>query len=180
MYLYTITKVEHIFLDFVIDDITDCIVNSLTGEIIQTEVTLVNKVDLKEVLIKNGWLFNWNKLYREKDDEFFYKLTVQDDLKVQGLIKLSIESDHIFMHLIESAPENRGDDKIYRGVAGNLVAFICKLSFDLGYEGCVAFRAKTDLISHYEESLGAIHLGNHRMIIITEHAQFLVNKYFKS
>jgi hypothetical protein len=39
------------------------------------------------------------------------------------------------MHLIESAPFNKGKNKVYAGVPGNLVAFACKLSFQRGFEG---------------------------------------------
>jgi len=37
-----------------------------------------------------------------------------------------------------------------------------------------------NLIDHYVKSLNAIHYGNHLMIINTEAALRLVNKYFKS
>lgn len=82
------------------------------------------------------------------------------------------------MHLIESAPFNIGKNKTYLGVPGNLVAFACKLSFQRGGEGYVAFLSKTKLIAHYEKSLGAVHFGGHNMIITTEAALKLTNKYF--
>ena len=69
---------------------------------------------------------------------------------------------------------------MYEGVAGNLVAFAYKISFQKGYEGFVAFTAKTKLIKHYEETLGAYHFMNQRMIIDSEAAKFLVKKYFKT
>ncbi|MFZ4799942.1 MAG: hypothetical protein ACOYMA_20800 [Bacteroidia bacterium] len=84
------------------------------------------------------------------------------------------------MNLLESAPFNIGKDKLYEGVAGNLVAYACKLSFQYGFEGFVAFTSKTQLISHYEETLGAFHIGGHRMIITTDSAKILVEKYFKT
>lgn len=68
-------------------------------------------------------------------------------------------------------------------VAGNLVAYACKLSFQFGFEGFegfVAFTAKTKLIHHYEDTLGAYHFGGHKMIIPTHSARNLVNKYFKT
>lgn len=82
------------------------------------------------------------------------------------------------MHLIESAPFNIGTNKVYLGVPANLLAFACKLSFQRGHDGYVSFIAKTKLISHYQESLGAIHIGNQVMIINTESALKLMNKYF--
>lgn len=99
---------------------------------------------------------------------------------IQGLLSVTIERDHMYMDLLESAPFNIGKEKLYEGVAGNLVAYACKTSFQKGYEGFVAFTAKSRLIKHYEETLGAYHFKNQRMIIDTEPAKFLVTKYFKT
>jgi hypothetical protein len=83
------------------------------------------------------------------------------------------------MNLLESAPFNMGKDKLYEGVPGNLVAYACKVSFRHGHDGFVAFTAKTQLIEHYEKTLGAYHFGGHKMIIPTEAAKKLVDRYFK-
>jgi len=59
-----------------------------------------------------------------------YKLTIVNNQSViQGLISLEIKSDHVYMHLVESAAFNKGKSKVYAGVSGNLVAFACKLAF---------------------------------------------------
>ena len=99
---------------------------------------------------------------------------------IQGLLSLTMESDHVFINLVESAPFNIGKNKLYEGVAGNLVAYSCKVSFQKGFDGFVAFDAKTKLINHYEKSLGAYHFGGQRMIIPTHSAQILIDMYFKS
>jgi hypothetical protein len=83
------------------------------------------------------------------------------------------------MHLIESAKFNKGKDKVYYGVPGNLVAFACKLSVDMGYEGFLAFDAKTELIKHYQKSLGATHFRGLRMFIETHAALKLISQYFQ-
>ena len=82
------------------------------------------------------------------------------------------------MHLVESAPFNKGISKVYSGVAGNLVAFACKLSFQRGHEGNVSFISKSQLIEHYEKTLGAFHFGGRIMIIEPQSALKLINKYF--
>ncbi|WP_223270799.1 hypothetical protein [Subsaximicrobium wynnwilliamsii] len=84
------------------------------------------------------------------------------------------------MHLIESAPFNIGKSKVYLGIPENLVAFACKLSFQRGGEGYISFIAKTKLIDHYIDTLGAIHFGGHLMVITTESALKLIGKYFKT
>ena len=109
-----------------------------------------------------------------------YKLTIiQNASNIQGLISFSIEHDHVFMHLLESAPFNIGKTKVYNGVPGNLVAYACKVSFMNGFDGYVGFTSKTRLIAHYEKTLRATHVGGQRMIIFPENAQFLIHKYFK-
>jgi hypothetical protein len=99
---------------------------------------------------------------------------------IQGLLSFTLEPDHIYMHLLENAPFNIGQNKLYEGVAGNLVAHACKVSFQQGFDGFVGFTAKTKLIDHYQKTLGAYTLGGHRMIIPTLSAQILIDKYFKS
>jgi hypothetical protein len=86
--------------------------------------------------------------------------------------------DHIFMALIESATFNRGVKKVYLGVPANLVAFACKYSFDLGYEGYVSFESKTRLVDHYKKTLGAHVLFGNILAINTHAAEALVKQYF--
>ncbi|MDR1879466.1 MAG: hypothetical protein LBQ78_00860 [Tannerellaceae bacterium] len=114
---------EHTGLDFVIDKLTNSIENIFTGDSFQTEVIVATISDLKAITKKKGWQFNWKSefMYPERD---IYKLTiVNNEHIIQGLVSLEVKSDHVFMHLIESAPFNKGKNKIYAGVPGNLVAF---------------------------------------------------------
>jgi hypothetical protein len=50
---------------------------------------------------------------------------------------------------------NRGKDKIYEGVGGNLFAYACKVSKDFGLEGFVSFISKSSLMEHYHLTLRA-------------------------
>jgi hypothetical protein len=84
------------------------------------------------------------------------------------------------MHLVENAQFNKGQTKMHSGVAGNLVAFACKLSFQRGHEGNVSFLSKSQLVHHYEKTLGAFHFGGRVMIIETQSALKLINKYFQN
>ena len=70
--------------------------------------------------------------------------------------------------------------KVYLGVPGNLVAYACKVSVDKGYQGFLAFDAKTALIKHYKESLYATHFRGLRMFIETNAAMRLISQYFES
>jgi hypothetical protein len=166
-------------LDFVIDKLTNSIENVLTGDNFPTEISLLNSVEIKNITKKNGWNFNW-KVEFKKPERDIYKLTIVGNPKIiQGLVSLEVKKDHVYMHLIESAKFNIGKDKVYLGIPGNLVAFACKLSFQRGGDGYVSFTAKTKLIDHYIDTLGAIHFGGHLMVITTESALKLIGKYFK-
>lgn len=166
--------------NFIIDKLTDSILNTISGDSFQTEVSRMTTVDLKNVTKKNGWNFDWKSEFKDLQKEV-YKLTIVNNSSIlQGLLSITIERDHIYMNLLESSPFNIGKDKLYEGVAGNLVAYACKVSFQKGFDGFVAFTGKTNLIKHYEENLGAHHFKNQRMIIETESAKKLVKKYFKS
>jgi len=165
-------------LDFNIDKLTNSIENVVTRDSFRTEISLINHLDLKLVKKNQGWQFNWQNELKEPAREV-YKLTIVNNPKIiQGLISLEVKFDHVYMHLVESAPFNKGKLKMYSGVPGNLVAFACKLSFQRGHEGNVSFLSKSQLIEHYENSLGAIHVGGRIMIIDTQAALRLINKYF--
>lgn len=163
---------------FVIDKITNSIEDVITGKSIVTDVLPLEPGDFKQVLKKNGWNFIW-KSELKCEDRHVYKLVILKESVIQGLISLQRMPNFMEMHLIEAAPHNYGYKKKYKGVAGNLVAFACKTSFDLGFEGFVSFKAKTDLIQHYIDTLGAQLLYKDRMTIDTINAKNLVNSYYK-
>jgi hypothetical protein len=173
-----VKKGKQIGLDFEIDKLTNSIENVVTGDSFPTDITLISLADLKSVTKKNGWQFDW-KLELKQPEKDVFKLTIVNNQSViQGLISLEVKSDHVYMHLVESAPFNKGKTKIYAGVPGNLVAFACKLAFQRGHEGNVSFFSKTQLVQHYIDTLGAIHFGGRVMIIDTNTALKLINKYF--
>jgi hypothetical protein len=173
-----VKKQQNKGLDFIIDKLTNSIQNVVTGDSFATDISLVTIADLKTVIKKNNWQFDW-KLEFKQPERDVYKLTiVNNHTVIQGLISLEIKSDHVYMHLVESAPFNKGKTKVYAGVPGNLVAFACKLAFQRGHEGNVSFFSKTQLVQHYIDTLGAMHVGGRIMIIDTIAALKLLNKYF--
>jgi len=171
---------KQIQLDFIIDKLSKSIQNTISGDSFRTEISNLSNKDIKQVTKKKGWNFNWKIEFTDNSKEV-YKLTIVNNPEIiQGLLSLTIETDHVLMNLVESAPFNIGKNKLYQGVAGNLVAYACKVSFQHGFDGYVAFTAKTKLIGHYEKTLGAYHIGGQRMIILTQSAELLIEKYFKS
>lgn len=167
-------------IDIEIDKLTNSIENVISGDSFQTDISLIVKNDLKTILKKKGWLFNWKTEYKLPDRDV-YKLTISGNPDIiQGLVSITERKDHVYMHLIESAPFNLGRDKVYLGVPGNLVAFACRTSFHRGFDGYVSFTSKTQLIEHYEKTLGAINVGGHLMVINTDAALQLIDKYYKN
>ena len=166
-------------LDFIIDKLTNSIENTSTGEVFDTEIVKLTKLDINQIK-KNEWQFDWHTELKDKTKEVYKLTTVNNPSIIQGLVSLEDKQDHIFMHLIESAAFNKGKGKVYFGVPGNLVAFVCKISVDKGYEGFLAFDAKSALIKHYEESLHATYFRGLRMFIDTNAALRLISQYFKT
>jgi hypothetical protein len=167
-------------LDIEIDELTNSIKNLISGDSFSTDISRITKADLKNVTKKDGWLFDWRFELKHPERDV-YKLTIVNNQNIiQGLVSLEVKQDHVYMHLVESAPFNKGKTKLYAGVPGNLVAFACKLSFQRGHEGNIAFISKSQLIEHYIESLGAMHVGGRLMIIDSTAALNLINRYFSN
>jgi len=167
-------------IDIEIDELTNSVRNVVSGDSFQTEISLVTKPDLNTITKIKGWQFDW-KLELRHPERDIYKLTIVNNRSIiQGMVSLEIKPDHVYMHLVESAPFNKGKTKMYSGVSGNSVAFACKLSFQRGNEGNVAFISKTQLIDHYTKSLRAFHFGGRLMIIETQAAMRLIKTYFSN
>ena len=166
-------------LDFTIDKLTNSIENISTGEVFDTEVARLTVKNVNEVK-KTTWQFDWAKEIKDKTKEVYKLTTVNNPTIIQGLVSIEDKQDHIFMHLIESARFNKNKNKVYLGVPGNLVAYACKVSVDKGYQGFLAFDAKSVLIKHYEETLHATHFRGLRMFIQTNAALRLISQYFKT
>jgi hypothetical protein len=168
-----------------IDKLTNSIENAISGDIFDTEFHRLTKAYKKEIK-KKDWLFDWHEEILNNEREV-YKLTIKGNPEIiQGLISINAEDNYVFIHLVENAKFNRGKkyndgkDKIYLGVSGNMFAFACKKSRDLGFDGFVGFISKTALMDHYHETLGAERALGQRMFIGDEHADFLIRKYFKT
>jgi hypothetical protein len=166
------------YIDIEIDKITHSIENVVTGDSFPTELLPLSKPDLVHLTKKNGWRFDWKKEYLLPDRDVFKLTILLNPTVIQGLISISQKQGYVEMNLIESAPFNYGRNKIHYGVAGNLVAFACKRSLELGFDGFVAFTAKTSLIDHYRKTLGAVSIGGQRMAIEEKQAIELMKRYF--
>lgn len=153
------------------------ITNRISQEQFQTIVLPITKKDLPH-LDKKFWSFDWKKEAKFANRIVYKLATLENPNVIQGLISLSDLGDHVFVNLIESAVFNRGKDRLYEGVAGNLFAFACQQSIEKGYDGFVVMEAKTKLIAYYRDAFGAQRMGNSlRMFLDERVAEKLIN-YF--
>ena len=164
------------YIDVEIDKLTNSIVNIISQEVFETEFS---KVGIKEIT-KKDWVFNWHKEVKDKSNQVYKMTTVENKTIIQGLVSFQIRENFIFVNLIESANFNRGKQKLYEGVGGNMFAFACKISKDNGFGGFVGFISKTSLMEYYNKSLGAIRTIGQRMVIQEQDAEILINRYFKN
>ncbi len=140
--------------------------------------TLVTNAVFSEIQnLPSTWLFDWKTAYAKYP---VYKLTtVANPETIQGLMCVEENKGFLFVPLIENAPHNRSKDKEFRAVPGNLFAFACKLSDEKDFGGFVAFDAKTTLMEHYRNTLGAQSIGHSsRMFIDEKQAQTLISFHF--
>ena len=164
------------YINVEIDQLTNSIVNVISGDVFETEFFKVTK---KEIELKR-WLFDWKYEISDKKNEV-YKMTIKENSKViQGLLSLQPREGHVFINLVENAKFNRGKQKMYLGVGGNMFAFACKRSMELGFEGYVGFDAKTSLINYYHSTLGAQRAIGNRMFIDNVASAKLIMQYFKN
>jgi hypothetical protein len=132
-------------------------------------------------LKKDAWQFAWRKLAKIEGAQF-YKITLKDSpKKIEGLLMITLINDEmLYMNNVEVAPHNYGSGGKYENVAGCLVAFACKKSFELGkgnYLGFLSFDSKTELISLYQEKYGATWAMGQKMFIDPVEGKKLMEGY---
>ena len=167
-------------LSLKIDKFTPCLIKKSTGEIVNTRYTTATTNELK-LLKKQGWNFDWT--IDDLKDSVIYKLTLDNDDEIQGLVALKdMPNDYaVYLKLAESAPHNMGNNKLYEGVGGHLFAIASQISVDNGCGGFIYFEAKNiELVQHYQEAFGGRLIGGvhqYRMIIDEDSAEELLMKY---
>lgn len=172
-----------------IDKLTPCLYRNSDGKTVDT---FVEKISPCQIFLQQGaenyseWEFDWTK--PEKDGYSVFALKAVGDDRIQGMISLMNDNKNFAVNIgiVEAAPHNNihnpnniSGQKEYDGVGGHLFAEAARQSINAGYSGFVFFDAKTDLIEHYKERIGAIQIGtSQRMYIDEEAAEVLLNKYY--
>ena len=166
-------------IDEPIDGLASSIVHQSSGHVFATTIATYGDLTTKQRANLVHWRFDWSA-EAARSSRSVVALSAAGSNTVQGLMSLESAEDFVLVHLLESAPRNVGQNKLYRGIPGNLFAYACARSFLLGFDGYVAFEAKSELIEHYKLTLGAEQVGSSsRMIIATPSALELVKQYFQ-
>lgn len=151
-----------------------------SGELYPISFLRLQPRDVDRMFKKDGWSrgFNWGSYFQYARIEL-YKMVIAGTDDIQGVIAIEPMEGYIEVHLIESAPHNRGMDKEFDYVGPHLFTFACRRSVELGFEGFVAMTAKTKLIEHYQRELGAeiIDYKAGRMFIPNVAADKLIRVY---
>lgn len=86
--------------------------------------------------------------------------------EIIGLISIIDMSEEYRIHinLLESSISNRGKGKKIENIAYSLIAFACKQSFSLGYDGFVSLYPKTELIEYYMKEYNFEQFGKYLAI----------------
>lgn len=143
----------------IIDELTPCLKNTSTGEILKTKVfRITQKNMLKNYNSKTGWYVNWGKLLATNE---VYALALQETNEIEGLVAIQDVPVSKAVHISWActAPQNniwRNGFQKYSGVGGHLFAIAGNRSIQLGYNGFVYGEAvDQELLSYYERQFGA-------------------------
>lgn len=165
-------------IDIEIDEFVPCLVDTKTGEVLDTVVREVaDRKTLKQYTKKNGWYINWNQV---PADCAICSLHIKGEDAVQGLVAFRDEPGNraIYGYWVVAAPHNRGAEKKYDGVGGHLFAVMAQESVKAGYDGFIYGMATSkEVLKHYVEKLGATPIGGLRFMVEESAAHKLIEIY---
>lgn len=123
------------------------IVETSSGKKFQVEVKLVENVDFRS-LKEERYFFDWSLERNQK----VYKLCIigsSDILGLASLMRIPTEW-RVHIRLLTVSIENRGKEKVYNRITGNLIAHAAKIAVsDYGELACVSLRPKSQIAQHY-------------------------------
>lgn len=123
------------------------VVEVATGRVLNVEVLPVEASDYSRIT-KSRYFFNWKKERKEE----VYKLQIVGSNDILGLISIEKIPDEwrIHVRLLTVSIENKGKDKIYERIVGNLLTFVCKIAIrEYAELACVSLKPKSRIAQHY-------------------------------
>lgn len=150
------------------------ITDSTTGESLQVKIEPVKSGDYKNIT-KGRYFFDWSK---EKEWEV-YKLRIIDSSDILGLVSFErIPTEwRIHIRLLSVSKENKGSNKKYKHIIGNLITYVSKIAVKEYAElACVSLKPKDIITQHYINKYGMNITGMTLSVEITEIIN-LINTY---
>lgn len=142
-------------INVLIDELTPCLKDANTGELVQTEVVRIKRKSfLSKYNKKNGWYTNWASLLNENE---VYALVIAGTVNIQGLIAIARDDDTkaVYIAWMCASPENNrliNETPKYLGVGGHLFAIAAQKSVEYGFDGYIyGFAASQKLLDHYNK-----------------------------
>lgn len=123
------------------------IIDISTGEKHPIDILPV-EIEEFQALKKDWYFFDWRI---EKNQEV-YKLQIKGLSDILGLVSIERipQEWRIHIRLLTVSKENKGNDKKYDNIAGNLIAHVAKIAVrEFGELACVSLRPKSRIAQHY-------------------------------
>ena len=123
------------------------IVSASTGTKHKIEIVPVDDADYK-LLRRSRYFFDW----RQERMFEIYQLRILGSKEILGLVSLErIPSEwRVHIRLLTVSSENKGKDKIYDRIVGDLITFAAKIAVSEYDElACVSLRPKSQIAHHY-------------------------------
>ncbi len=128
------------------------VIDTETGQSHKVVIELVESGDFK-TLTKKRYFFDW----KEESSQELYKLRIVDTSDILGLVSFERipEEWRIHLRLLTVSKENKGHDKKYQNIAGNLITFISKIAVrEFAEFACVSLKPKGVIAQHYIDNYG--------------------------
>jgi hypothetical protein len=118
-----------------------------SGKRFKVEILPLESVDFKSIT-KKRYFFDW-KLELGYE---IYKLKIKGSNDIIGLISIERipEEWRIHVRLLTVSIENKGVNKRFDKIVGNLLAFVAAIAVkEYGFLACVSLKPKTKIAKHY-------------------------------
>lgn len=150
------------------------LIEAHTNQKYHAVISLVEKHDYEKIT-KARYFFDWKK---EKGNQI-YKIKVQGTDDILGLISvLHIPKEYrIHINLLTVSKENKGKNKKYHNIIGNLITHVSKIALrEYGELACVSLKPKSNIAQHYMDTYGMNATGKLLSLELTE-ILHLIAKY---
>lgn len=152
------------------------IIEKSTNKEFPVEILSVEADDYKYIK-EDRFFFNWKTVKEEE----VYKLRIIGSNDILGLVSIERIPHEWRLHirLLSVSKENKGKEKQFDNITGNLIAHIAKIAVrEYGELACVSLKPKTQIAKHYIEKYNMNVTGVTLSIEVPEIID-LINKYDK-